>query len=682
MRLIFQNPLWFLAALAAVPLLAHLFSRTRPHTRDFPSLRLLREAMRRVARVRRPRDRWLLLLRTLAMAALAFAFLQPWLVSPFAAQRGAAKTVLLVVDVTASMGYVDGTRTRLAQATLAAEDVLATLSPGSRANVVWLRAHPAGELPEPGPNFDFLRQALRQAVVVSEPGDIAAALELANRQLSTAGGERELVIVSDFQKSAWNGLRWEAPGGVRVTRIAVGDGDSPNTGLAGLALEPARPVAGQDARIVCRVRNFSGEPRRADVFVEAGESHLTQTVEAAPWSETLAIMPVKFPHEGIVPLKATLAEDRFPGDDVRYLLAEVRGALQAGVAGMAEDKTARAWLRAARALDAMSARRITPAQLENPGRPDALFVAGWKGDSAKALQAYVKNGGALVVQPAAGLDPAVVRTLLGLPAAASPEAPPAPEVRDAPGWRLQVKREDHPVFALYANGAFGDPANAHFRRRLGALPFPAGTVLLAFEDGKPALSIFETGGGVVVWWNLDLGASDWPQSTAFLPFFGELLHYLASRSSASPLHGFEPSEPLRFDAGATLNPADVRLLDEHDQAVPIAPEAPGAPTHLATTRSAIPGSYRWMLQGTVLDRAVVNFPEVESDLRRLNPRELASGAGNVIAGSARSRLSDLREGKLLWPWFVGAAAVLLIAEGLTLLLFPAASENKVATAST
>ena len=170
MRLIFQNPLWFLAALAAVPLLAHLFSRTRPHTRDFPSLRLLREAMRRVARVRRPRDRWLLLLRTLAMAALAFAFLQPWLVSPFAAQRGAAKTVLLVVDVTASMGYVDGTRTRLAQATLAAEDVLATLSPGSRANIVWLRAHPAGELPEPGPNFDFLRQALRQAVVVPGAG--------------------------------------------------------------------------------------------------------------------------------------------------------------------------------------------------------------------------------------------------------------------------------------------------------------------------------------------------------------------------------------------------------------------------------------------------------------------------------------------------------------------------------
>jgi hypothetical protein len=101
MQFIFQNPLWLFGALAVVPLLAHLFSRTRPRRREFPSLRLLREAMRQVTRVQRPRDRWLLLLRTLAMAALALAFLQPWLISQFASNRGVAKTAVFVVDVTA-----------------------------------------------------------------------------------------------------------------------------------------------------------------------------------------------------------------------------------------------------------------------------------------------------------------------------------------------------------------------------------------------------------------------------------------------------------------------------------------------------------------------------------------------------------------------------------------------------
>src|SRR3954469_12529612 len=123
MHFAFLNPFWLLGALALVPLAAHLFSRTRPKRREFPSVLLLRQALRRVTRVRKPRDRWLLLLRTLAMAALALAFLQPWLLSRFGG-KGAAKTVVLVVDVTASMGYADGTRTRLAQAIAAADDVL------------------------------------------------------------------------------------------------------------------------------------------------------------------------------------------------------------------------------------------------------------------------------------------------------------------------------------------------------------------------------------------------------------------------------------------------------------------------------------------------------------------------------------------------------------------------------
>ena len=43
-------------------------------------------------------------------------FLQPWLRSRLAGESNAAKTMVLAVDLSASMGYADGTRTRLAQA--------------------------------------------------------------------------------------------------------------------------------------------------------------------------------------------------------------------------------------------------------------------------------------------------------------------------------------------------------------------------------------------------------------------------------------------------------------------------------------------------------------------------------------------------------------------------------------
>ncbi len=671
MQLFFQNPIWLVGLLAAVPLLAHLFSRTRPRLQQFPSVKLLREAIRKVSRVRRPRDRWLLILRTLAMLALALAFLQPWLRSRLAGGSNAAKTMVIAVDLSASMGYADGTRTRLAQASSAAEDLLATLPAGSQANVVWIQARSTGALPEPGPNLDFLRQALRQATVKPEPGDIAGAIGLALKQLGSAEGERELVVISDFQKANWREANLQVPDGIKLTRLAIGEGAAANVGLAGLATEPARPVAGQETRLVCRVRNFSHEPRRVTVFCEAGESRLSQTVEVAAWSETLAVMPVVFPQEGLVPLKATLSEDRFPGDDVRHGLVEVRGALNVGILGPAESTTARTWLRAAQALDSVAARRLTPEEMAESKRVDILFAADWNGEHTEALGAHLKQGGALVLQPAAGLNPGAIRELLGQPAAENADQPLGNETKETPGWSLRITNEEHPVFALFADGSFGDPVKGQFQRRLASPVFAAQKPLLTYDDNSPALTLldFETAPGrstAVAWWNLDLGATDWASRTVFLPFFGEFLRHLAQRSGTQTLRTFEPGEQLRFDAGAAIDPADIRLADERDQEVKIAPETARIRHRLATVSSVPPGSYRWTAQGSVLDRAVMNFPETESDLRQLTVAELEQASGALVTNAGSTRLAELREGKPIWPWCLAAAALFLALEALLL----------------
>ncbi len=669
MRIAFLNPAWLLGLLVLAPLLAHLFSRTRPRRREHPSLKLLREALRKVTRIRKPRDRWLLLVRTLAMLALVGAFLQPWLFSRFAGGSGAARTVVLVMDATASMACADGTQTRFAQAAAAAEDLLSTLPANSRANIIWLRSHPSGEMPEPGQNLDFLRDALRKASARPEPGDISGALTLALRQLDAAEGERELFVLSDFQRSAWRGVHFDTPAGIRLTRVAVGSDDVPNTALAGLAVEPARPIAGQEARLVCRVRNFSAEHRRASIFAEAGENRLTQTVEIAPWGETLAVMPVKFPTEGVVPLKASLAEDRFPGDDTRHALAEVRGALRVAIIGPEDDATARTWLRAAQALDGIAARSIPPDGIPTAGA-EVLFISHWDGGSQESLTGFLKGGGALIVSPSAGLDPSAVGAWLGQPGG----TPLTAERRDAPGWSLRVANEEHPVFALFSSGTFGDPSKGSLTARMKAPAFLGKSKpLLAFDDGAPALTVLDFAAGMerpaaVAWWNLDLASGDWATRTAFVPFFGEFLRHMASRTSAPKLRVFEPGEPLRFDAGAA-GPSDVRLVNEHDAATVLTPASPRNPALLSAAEDAVPGSYRWLAQDAVLDRAVVNFPESESDLRRMGGAELDQAGGPLLSGRDRSRISDLREGRPLWAWFLAAAAALFLLEGVLLRIF-------------
>ena len=192
------------------------------------------------------------------------------------------------------------------------------------------------------------------------------------------------------------------------------------------------------------------------------------------------------PAEGVVPLKATLSEDRFPGDDTRFALADVRGALQVAVAGPADDATARIWLRAAQSLDGVAARR---AGLDDFTGTDVLLLAGWNGASPGVLRAHLERGGALALQPATGLDPAALRELLRL----GPGQPLGDEAHV--GWGLRIASEEHPVFAIFAGGAFGDPAGGKFRHRWAAPAFPAGArTLLAYDDGRPALTLFDLPG--------------------------------------------------------------------------------------------------------------------------------------------------------------------------------------------
>jgi hypothetical protein len=670
MNLFFQNPLWALGLLAAVPLLAHLFSRTRPRRREFPSLRLIHEAMRRVTRVRRPRERWLLLLRTLAMAALIGAFLQPWLRTRHTQPSASDRALVLLIDATASMAFADGTRTRLAQAAAAADQLLASLPAGSLANIVWLQSQPASVLPEPGPNIAFLREALQRAVAKPEAGDIAIAWQLAEKQLAAStAGHRELAVISDFQKSAWREASWQTAPGIALTRLAVGETTAANVALAGLAIEPARPVIGEPARIVCRVRNFSPEPRRATLLAAAGESRLSQAVEVPPWSETLAVLPVTFSREGLAPIELRLNEDRFPGDDVRHALCDVRGATRVLIAGDPGDPTAAVWHRAARALGGVEAARIPLAEAASAPRADLLMLAGWRGEAAEPLRARVESGSALVVQPGAGLPAGAFSMLAGVQATASDAL--GMEIRDAPGWAVRIARENHPVFRLFQAGAYGDPAGALFRRRIATPPLPPGQALLAFADDRPALHWVDGGAAPLLWWNLDLGSSDWAAQTPFVSFFGEVLREIAARAGGAAPRETPPGDVLRFEAGPAIDPADVHLVDERDQGIEVAPESPRTPNRIVSKAAPPPGSYRWMAQGSVLDRAVINFPEEESDLRQLTTEELEARGGAIIANAGRAEMATLREGRPLWPWLLGAAAFFLLLEAALLNFLPA-----------
>ncbi|MCC6649552.1 MAG: BatA domain-containing protein, partial [Candidatus Eisenbacteria bacterium] len=126
----FLNPLvLFGLGAAAIPILIHLFTRRRPREVKFSSLDFLAEVHQSEIRRLKLKQWLLLLLRTLAIAALALAMARPAVKGGAGGQS--SSTLVALVDVSGSMQATgaDG-RPLAAAARRAVDDLLAALGPG------------------------------------------------------------------------------------------------------------------------------------------------------------------------------------------------------------------------------------------------------------------------------------------------------------------------------------------------------------------------------------------------------------------------------------------------------------------------------------------------------------------------------------------------------------------------
>ncbi len=651
-------------ALVAGPVLVHLLARARPAVRAYPSLQLIRQVMRRTLRVRRPHDWLLLAVRTLAIAALAAAFIRPvyFGATPLAA-AGEKKTVVLVIDRSASMAATEGAQSRFGTAAARAIQLLESSGGSTAANVVWIDAQPAGIFAEPGPNRAYLVDVLNRAAAVPQPGAAESALRLAFEQLRTAEGAKEVFVLSDFQATAWKNVPLTPPPGVRLVPMPVGASDLPNMALTDFRAQPAAPVTGQPMQLLCRVRNFSPEPRRAVVFFEAGEARQQRAVDVPAWSDAEAAVSLPAGAPGTLPLRASLADDAFPGDDAAHSLAHVRESVRLAVAGASTSPSIEPLTALGGAIPWLSARRIEPADALTAAA-DILFVSDWDGQNAPAFRDLAAKGTAVLLAPKNGTPAVAIADALGVPA--TPAAPAlTAEAAPAKPWKVALASESHPTVALFRTGEFGNPFAGIFRQRLrfSAPPAPA-TVLAGFPDGVPALvaapRLADAKNAAPLFvWNLPLAAdaSTWTQEPVFVAFFGELCR-TSLPAAAGVLGETLPGTPLRFVPGPQVDPHDLRLLAADGSAVEITPPSlPGGPF---LSPPAVPGSWRWMARDTVVQHAWCNFPDGESDLRRLDPGTLPGATAESVA--SRAAMAAERDGWPLWPWLALAGAVLLWTE--------------------
>lgn len=650
MNLFLQNPaLLGILAVAGLPLLVHLLSRAKPPEFRFSNIEFLRKAIAQTSRFKKPKDWILLLIRSLAVLALAAAFLLPILFSENAALPGEKRAVIIIVDRSASMAAREDAASRFDAATASASEILADTRP-DLANVIWIDASPSSIFPEPAPNIDFLRDELARATPRPEPGAIDAAVELALRQLANTEGRREIHIVSDFQESAWKNFSPNLPKNIRLEMIPVAKSNLPNLAVSSLVTIPSSPVAGQQIVAQCRVVNFSNEPRRVSLTLDAGGSRQSQDLSLPAKGEAEAAFTVRLPNSGILPLTAEIDADSFPADDRRHAVIRVRESLRLAVAAPQDHPATITLARVADALPWLEL--ILAPDLSRLPPCEILCLPEWTGTDHEKIREIAKTTGVIVFPSASWSNELLSSLLTGgagksglLPLHSNPD-----------GWEA-APSSDHPAFRLFSQGQFGNPLAGKTRERTTLPKDAPGSAIANFGDNTPALLMAENLPILISAISLDPAKSSWSTENPFLPAIAEIILHLSPTASADFFNAL-PGDTLAWTNPAT-DTAIAPTLESPDSSL-IDLEATGSTYR--STLPAVPGIYRWLISGQPVNLNAVNFPESESDLSPMkSPPTGELGQASAVLASK----SQLNQGLNLWPHLIALALLFLILEPIT-----------------
>lgn len=300
------------------------------------TLRFVQEAVNERKARHRLRD-WLVLgLRTLAVLCLATAIARPLFGSSEETQAGeAADTIRIVIlDVSQSMSAREGGVEHIERARSAAAEHFEWRQ-GLKANLILAAATPRSVFEGAASNFAVVRDELNELRVLPERLDAQAAIDAASDMLAGGGSNgdrgptRELIIVSDFQRSNWASVDFSVlPEDTKIELSSVASTTAqPNIGLLEVGTV-GRAEVGREVTIECAVGNYSPTLRRVQVEIEIGETSLNLEADCAANSRTTLSGQVLVSATGWQFGTARLVrnDDALPADDVRPWVMRVQTA--------------------------------------------------------------------------------------------------------------------------------------------------------------------------------------------------------------------------------------------------------------------------------------------------------------------------------------------------------------------
>jgi len=644
----------FLVGIAAIaiPVIIHLLNKERKEVVRFPSLMFLERIPYRAIRRQTIRHPLLLALRALAILLLVAAFARPFLEknNDLAATAPGGTERVILLDRSYSMGYGD----RWGRATAAARSEISGAGAGDKVTLVTFDER-ATILSSPSA-LDSLR-----------PGDRTTRLgpALATAREILAGSSlprREVVLISDLQRVAWDGrAEGRIPANVESRVISVADSTGGNALIARVDVDRDERGGQVLGSVVVQVRNQ--EPRRATrrVTLEVQDRPLeSESVELAPLATGIVrFTPLPVPPR---PLPATvrLDADALPADDVLHFSlsrdqslpvlvisrsAGSRSVFLRRALAIGNDPPFEVTFQSPDAVNQANLDRYAVVILNNVNYPGGTLGA--------RLAERVRGGTGLIVilgessdprrwgQSGAGLLPVTAGGVV--------------DRTDDRGGRLATLERSHRVFQPFVGPRSGDFSAARFLRYRALEPADSAHVLGWYDDGGVAMVDGKAGEGRVLVWGSTM--DDFWNDMVLQPVFLPLLHSMVLYTA-----GYTP-EPLWRTVGQRI--AMVADSATRESRVIVSPGGARERVSPGQLELAQPGFYQVQSDSRETVRLVaVNVDRSESDLTAWNADELKAAITSTdtlaaVASSETLTAAEREERQRVW-WFLLAAAGLLL----------------------
>jgi len=338
--------LFWLAPLAALPILIHLFSRRRYKRVDWAAMEFLRRAFERTRRRVRLENLILLLLRVAALVLLVLALARPFVgeQSPLAALAQSKRNLVILLDRSYSMGYVDLLGNSFDRAKERARRLLDELEPDRGDSVTIVLASEAAEVPiEAAVDIERAKEEFERIEIGHGRTELLAAVQEVARLAKKLQTNQEVWFFTDLRAKDWlpgdaetSGSRPELAAAladipVPVTVVDCGTESAANLGIVRLVPEERLVRAGSPVQFQAEVRNWGREMANFELQVWIGDVRVKgPALQDVPPGQTRTVpFDLAFERPGPVAVRVQIGDgDSLREDDSRWIAINVRDAVR------------------------------------------------------------------------------------------------------------------------------------------------------------------------------------------------------------------------------------------------------------------------------------------------------------------------------------------------------------------